>query len=217
MSEYTGSRNKIRYKHTVCGFEHEITAHKLLVNITCKKCNKCIMNKTTDYFKQEVYELVDDEYTVLGEYINARKKTTFLHNICNLEFEVRPDSFLRGSRCPHCNSSKGEIKIRDFLINNDVTFAREYIFPDLLSDLDRCLRFDFAIFQYDDPTKLKCLIEYDGEFHYQKLYKNDGHERIIYHDGLKNDYCEKNNISLLRIPYKEFDNIENILCDYLNK
>ena len=30
-------------------------------------------------------------------------------------------------------------------------------------------------------------------------------------DEIKNKYCQENNIKLLRIPYWEFDNIENIL------
>ena len=29
--------------------------------------------------------------------------------------------------------------------------------------------------------------------------------------SLKNEYCKNNDIELLRIPYYEFDNIENIL------
>ena len=30
-------------------------------------------------------------------------------------------------------------------------------------------------------------------------------------DNIKNQYCKDNNIKLVRIPYWEFDNIENIL------
>ena len=35
-------------------------------------------------------------------------------------------------------------------------------------------------------------------------------------DTIKNDYCKKNNINLIRIPYWEFDNIEKILNRELN-
>lgn len=34
---------------------------------------------------------------------------------------------------------------------------------------------------------------------------------VQYHDAIKNKYCEDNNIKLLRIPYWDFDNIEEIL------
>ena len=30
-------------------------------------------------------------------------------------------------------------------------------------------------------------------------------------DRIKNEYCKNNSIKLIRIPYKQFDNIENIL------
>ena len=36
-------------------------------------------------------------------------------------------------------------------------------------------------------------------------------------DEIKNKYCKQNNINLLRIPYWEFDNIENIICQEIEK
>ena len=60
--------------------------------------------KTTEEFKQEVYNLVKDEYTVLGEYINSREKILMRHNICNKEFMIVPNNLLNfNSRCPNCN------------------------------------------------------------------------------------------------------------------
>ena len=72
------------------------------------------------------------------------------------------------------------------------------------------LRFDFAIF---DNDKISHLIEYDGEFHFRKLYESHDFERQKLHDKLKNEYCVKNNIPLIRIPYWEKDNISEILTD----
>ena len=40
---------------------------------------------------------------------------------------------------------------------------------------------------------------------------------VQYHDKLKNKYCKKNNIPLIRIPYWQFDKIEQILDKWLNK
>ena len=36
------------------------------------------------------------------------------------------------------------------------------------------------------------------------------------HDTIKTQYCKNNNIRLIRIPYWDFDNIENILSQLLN-
>ena len=42
--------------------------------------------------------------------------------------------------------SRGELKIADILRSNNIPFAEEYIFPDLVSSCGRPLRFDFAVF-----------------------------------------------------------------------
>ena len=36
-------------------------------------------------------------------------------------------------------------------------------------------------------------------------------------DNIKNEYCKENNINLLRIPYTKFENIENIICQEIEK
>ena len=63
------------------------------------------------------------------------------------------------------------------------------------------------------------LIEYDGRQHFEISEYFGGYEGFIntkIRDTIKNIYCRNNNIDLLRIPYWEFDNIENILIDKLN-
>ena len=47
---------------------------------------------------------------------------------------------------------------------------------------------------------------FGGEKQLQKTIKND---------EIKNKYCKDNNITLIRIPYWDFDNIENILKEHL--
>ena len=39
---------------------------------------------------------------------------------------------------------------------------------------------------------------------------------VLLGQDMKNKYCEVNNINLLRIPYTEFENIENILKQAIN-
>lgn len=54
------------------------------------------------------------------------------------------------------------------------------------------------------------LIEYDGEQHFHKV-RNDryGYEGIVARDNYKNQWCEKNNIPLIRIPYTDYNNIDD--------
>ena len=62
--------------------------------------------KTTEQFKKEIYERVQDEYTVLGDYKTNKTKIKMRHNICNYEWDVEPSSFLKGTRCPNCSHAK---------------------------------------------------------------------------------------------------------------
>jgi len=143
-------------------------------------------------------------------------------------------------RCPECGYSKGEDRISsnltnkgfikisqeefDQLINQDKYNNNYYIpqmkYEGLVGLGNGLLSYDFCIPKYN------LLIEYDGEFHYKpiKKYKNEpikyAEERFKKqqeHDRRKNMYCQINNIPLLRIPYWEVQNIEQILTDYLHK
>lgn len=101
-----------------------------------------------------------------------------------------------------CLRSKGEFQIEQLLKENNIKFQREFSFNDL-KDLN-LLRFDFAIFDYNN--NLYCLIEFQGEQHYNTSngYYN---ETIIKHDKMKIDYCKKNNIKLNIIKYKRNHNL----------
>ncbi|MED3562272.1 zinc-ribbon domain-containing protein [Bacillus xiapuensis] len=119
-----------------------------------------------------------------------------------------------GNGCSICKESKGEKKIRLFLDKNNINFKPQYEFNGLVGLGGKNLKFDFAIFK---DSKLELVIEYDGEFHFNKYYDDDGYEKIVEHDKRKNQYCIENHIPLLRIPYWEFNNIEEILQKELAK
>jgi hypothetical protein len=60
--------------------------------------------KSHDEFVQEVYDLVGDEYTVIGTYKLSSIKLDMKHNECNFVYPIRPSAFLKGQRCPDCFS-----------------------------------------------------------------------------------------------------------------
>jgi predicted Zn-ribbon and HTH transcriptional regulator len=68
--------------------------------------------KNTDIFKEEIFHLIQDEYNVVGEYINAKTKIKMIHNICQFEYEVTPSNFKKGSRCPKCRNKEISIRCR---------------------------------------------------------------------------------------------------------
>ena len=78
----------------------------------------------------------------------------------------------------------------------------------------RLLPFDFYL-----PEHNTC-IEFDGEFHFKSWSKSKNsirkYEDTKRRDKIKTEYCIKNSIRLIRIPYWESENIptimESILC-----
>ena len=106
-----------------------------------------------------------------------------------------------------CIHSKGELYISTLLTANNIPYKKEYTFKDLKDA--RMLRFDFAVF--NDNNQLSYLIEFDGEVHYDKDNTWNGHSDVEItqkHDKMKNEYCIKNNIPLIRIPYTMRNNIQ---------
>ena len=58
----------------------------------------------------------------------------------------------------------------------------------------------------------KLLIEYDGIQHFEEV--EIFRESLTYiqkNDDIKNQYCKDNDIKLIRIPYWDYDRIEEIL------
>lgn len=117
IGEYKGNKKKVRVKHNKCNEIIERYPSDLL-NTGCKKCNHRNMGrrnaKTTEEFKKEVYNLVGKEYKVLGEYEKNKKPIKMQHNSihCNHIFNMNPNSFLRGQRCPVCGNNKKSEKLR---------------------------------------------------------------------------------------------------------
>lgn len=108
-----------------------------------------------------------------------------------------------------CSKSKGEELINSILQQNNIKYYREYTFNNLKDKT--LLRFDFAIFNRNND--LICLIEYQGEQHYNQTgyYKDLAKFKSAQHrDEMKREYCLKNNIPLLEIKYTDFKKI-NIL------
>lgn len=102
-----------------------------------------------------------------------------------------------------CINSKGEYLLNKILNELQIEYKTQYSFPDCKHIIP--LRFDFAIF---DQGHLICLIEFQGQQHYQKVYGTwrDTEEDFKLRqkrDEIKREYCKNKNIPLIEIPYKD--------------
>jgi very-short-patch-repair endonuclease len=169
--------------------------------------------------------LTIDEFTERSKGIHGEKydysKVNYINNYTKIEifcfkhgsFWQIPYNHLRGKGCPICRNSKGELKIYNFLKENDIPFIQQKWFKNCRNDItNRVLRFDFYI-----PSK-NLLIEYDGKQHFVSkgyigsfICSEDTLKNIKLKDEIKNEFVKNNNIDLLRISYKKIYYINKIL------
>ena len=137
-------------------------------------------------------------------------------------FKTTPDNNLRtvNGSCPICSAefteTQGEAEIRRWLLKHDIiNFKQDEV--TLPNENPKCkrqyLRPDFWLPDYN------LFIEYNGEQHYEDVdyfFDEDfTFEDQQIRDQTLRDYCRKNNIQLLEIPYTEFDKISEILTNTL--
>ena len=216
--DYINNNTKIKMKHNKCGNVYYVAPTDFLAGHRCLECAPQGVKLTNEKFLKRVKDLVDNEYTLLEEYVNTHIKLKVRHNKCGNVYYVAPNNFINGDRrCPLCNknSSKGEKKIKKWLEDHNIKYETQYIFNDCTYK-DK-LRFDFMI--YNTKNEIFCLIEYDGIQHFNK-YANYGkstkQKLKIYkytktRDDIKDDYCRKNKIYLIHIPYTKYKQIDKIL------
>ena len=130
--------------------------------------------------------------------------------ICGNIFITRGSSIRNGTtNSCGCVHSLNEQKITQLLIENNIEFSTQYVFPDLKSN-GRSLRFDFAIF---NQGKLHHLIEFNGIQHYEKPKGKwgDYFEQQVQNDNKKIQYCKDNNIELRIIKYDETYSLKDLI------
>lgn len=107
--------------------------------------------------------------------------------------------------CGCCRDiSYGEELVKDFLVNNNISYNREVQFKDLGR-----LRFDFGIYK---NKMLIALIEIQGEGHYKPIPYFGGEEKFLKQkerDSRKKKYCIENNIPLIELKYEHNKKLDN--------
>lgn len=162
----------------------------------------------------EPYFILEEPKEVKAEY----KPNIGRPRVFKLERKTRVKKFkkvqtVKGNKT-FTNLSRGEYAISEFLKYKDQDFLYQVRFSDCKYKYS--LPFDFGI--RDEEGKIKALIEYDGEQHFRTVETWGGEEtleNIQKRDAIKNEYCIKKNIPLLRIKYDDqfFKLIDEFLKD----
>lgn len=188
----------------------QYATHHLHNKKGCKHCNK--ENKYNEYllnFIKECNVIHNNKYKY--SLVKIKSLSEKVEILCPIHgsFFKRPNEHLnKQSGCQLCSSSKGEKIIRQFLIKNKIKYVEQYKFSECKNIKE--LPFDFYL------PKLNVCVEYDGEQHFKSIDKWGGEDRfndIKKNDNIKNEFCLNNKIELIRISYKEYNKIEDILTE----
>jgi len=174
----------------------------------CKNIKNAELKRLTTEKQEIIFNKVHNfKYAYdWSTYINNSNKMTIICPIHG-KFEQSPNRHKTGSGCPKCNSSKGELKINEYLLFNENIFKSQYKFFSCRNN--RKLIFDFYL------PELNTCIEFDGIQHFQFTPWFHTTQKVFKHQQLRHkvkpEYCKANGIKLIRIPYTEFENIDSIL------
>lgn len=216
IGEYKGHSSRIEVKCNICNYTWNAIPSSLIAKNGCIKCGHIEKGrkhrKSHETFINEINKIYGDKISVIGMYNTSKDKIQVKCNKCEYEWSPISRRLLRRG-CPKCNFSKGELLISSVLKELNIDFKPQYTFEGLKTEVNGVPIFDFAIF--DDTKNIKYIIEYDGEQHFKAIKKWGGIERLKRQqeiDKFKNNYCYKNNIKIIRIPYTE---IKNINIEYI--
>lgn len=196
LENYKNIRSKLSHKCLICNHKFKTTPKTVLQSkIGCPSC-------AGKKFTEEKYKsLLPDSIKLKGKYIDSSKHTLHECLECGYEWITKPNYILHmGCGCPECASSKGEKKIQEYLNDLKIVYIKEKCIE--INQLK--YRFDFFI------EDLKSIIEFDGIQHFETREFFGGEKylkKIKKSDKVKNQWCITNNYRLVRISYKEIDNL----------
>lgn len=184
-----------------------------------KGCPQCALENARLRYQFSRDEIITKVKECNGKILNAddyinvnTKNLKFECMVCGNIFVSSLRNFTQygGQVCPDCSGIKslGERRIEEYLQDNNIEYIPQHWFNDC-RDINP-LPFDFYI-----PNK-NTIIEFDGRQHFEDTnWFTYSLETTQKHDSIKNEYCELNNINLIRINYKQINHINEILDDLL--
>lgn len=144
----------------------------------------------------------------------ASGKKTYMADIYNIEDGTEVKGVLTDNlkkRGYYFKNYQGEILIENFLKEFNIEYEKQKTFHGCKNIQN--LRFDFYLPEY------KLCIEYDGEFHYMPFDFAGGETGLKTQqerDKIKNTFCKKEGLNLLRIPYFKKNLIKDIIQDIVS-
>ena len=210
---YSTAKTKLKIICPIHG-EQEMLPHHHIRGYGCGKCGKEQINISNgkqlsqEQFLEKVSSIKGLDFT--NSIYKTKRSNITVRCLIHGEYTTKAEVLLKGCGCPKCKSSKGEDAIEVWLMFNDIKYEQQKKFEGC--EYIKSLQFDFYLPEFN------LCIEYDGKQHFQPIKFFGGikaFKELIIKDEIKNRFCQENNISLLRISYK--DNIIKTLEKSINK
>jgi very-short-patch-repair endonuclease len=215
---------------------HVDSVHKKLKPFACHECDfKTAANKNLIRHIETVHKQVKKFQCSFCEFKCSQKS--------NLDKHIYTFHNDDKVECPHCgfkpsqsqyldkhieycitekNRSIGEEKVFKVLCELGFVENKDFVYDlgckELTKWSQKPLRFDFRFNNH------KTVIEYDGKQHFQParfgcISKEEAEEKfkcVQDYDKLKDNFCKKFGYKMIRISYKDFSKISDILTTELN-
>lgn len=213
LVEYKGNKTKVKI---ICQKHGEFmqSPNSHMRHRGCPKCGTINSNKKITLNNKEFIrrskKTHGDKYDYSLVYYKDSK--TKVKIICSKhgEFNQVPYYHVYGNGCPNCSKSKGQLEVERILNEYNINYETEKTFKGC--KFKRLLRFDTYL------PELNFLIEYDGLQHFEPVF--GGEKEFLgtqKRDKIKNEFCKKESIPLLRIPYTQFNEIENLISNFIKQ
>ncbi len=225
--------------NTILNPEDYIKNNALNLKIKCKECGNVYITSLTNFelgaglcldclkkkwskdhmlspetIEQVIASKNNNKIVDVSQYKGNTSRIQVKCGTCGEIFETSLSAYQKNvsGKCRKCQAkdhSFGEYIIAMVLDKYNVTYIKQKTFDGCRDK--RCLPFDFYLPDYN------ICIEFDGEQHFHPChyFGIESFYSTKSHDVMKTQYCELNNIKLIRIPYYEIQNIEKILLEEL--
>jgi hypothetical protein len=194
-----------------CKNQHlwDVSAANFKRGSDCPKCPSLQQKRGEQLFLDKAKET---NYIPLEPYQKNNEKVKIMCPVGHI-WRITPSDFKQGYGCPHCQNSKGAIKIKDYLMEHHISFIPEW--RDHQCIYKRTMPYDFYL------PELNVAIEYQGRQHteFVDVFHRDldGFNEQLKKDTLKKQYCLDNGIHFLEISYLDFDKVEGILSHAIHE
>lgn len=170
--------------------------------------------KTNDFSTQSNNLLKYSWYFFNKSFDNLNdEESQLVFDLCDYVFDIE-DIDVERLQLEEQYGSKGEQAVANYLQFLGYPVRKQVTFSDCFDK--RCLPFDIGFYL----NNRLCLIEYDGIQHFKPVAKFGGADYLGYtrrHDKIKDSYCKRNNIPLLRIRYDERPILENLIDEFIEQ